>query len=228
MLADPVQLNSRLGTYTNFVNLLDLAAIAVPSGMRGDGLPSSLTLIAPAGADGLLAGLAAGVHARSGAPMGATGLTPPPAPQMAGRAPERIEIAVVGAHLSGLPLNGELKALGARFVREVETTADYRLYALPGTKPAKPGLLRVGEGEGAAIKVEIWSLDAAGFGAFVAAIPAAARHRHAGLADGARPRAFWSRRRRCRAPRTSPARRLAGLSGARLAFRTTRPLATAS
>ena len=170
VLADPLRLNARLGTYTNFVNLLDLAAIAIPSGMRGDGLPSSVTLIAPQGTDGLLATLAARIHAGSGAPMGATGLPAPPAPAP-GR-DGRIEIVAVGAHLTGLPLNRELTELGGRFVREVETTRDYRLYALPGTQPPKPGLLRVGDGEGVAIKAEIWSLDAAGFGAFVAKIPA--------------------------------------------------------
>ena len=170
VLADPVRLNSRLGTYTNFVNLLDLAAIAVPSGVRGDGLPSSVTLIAPAGTDGVIAALAAQIQARSGAPMGATGLAPPPAPAFGARA-DRIEIAVVGAHLTGLPLNRELTELGGRLVRATRTTPDYRLYALPGTVPAKPGLLRVGDGEGAAIEVEVWSLGVAEFGAFVSKIP---------------------------------------------------------
>jgi allophanate hydrolase len=189
VLADPVRLNSRLGTYTNFVNLLDLAAIAVPAGMRGDGLPSSVTFIGPAGADGRLAGMAAGVQARAGAPMGATGLMPPPVAALEA-APERIEIVAVGAHLTGLPLNRELTDLGARFVREVETTRDYRFYALPGTKPAKPGLLRVGEGEGGAIKAEIWSLDAAGFGALVAQIPPPLGVGTLRLADGASAKGF--------------------------------------
>jgi allophanate hydrolase len=162
--ADPVRLNSRLGTYTNFVNLLDLCAIAVPSTIRVDGLPSSVTLIAPAGADGLIAGIAGAIEARSGA-SGSP-------PQAASRVrTDRIEIAVVGAHLSGLPLNRELVDLGAAFSREVETTADYRLFALTGSNPPKPGLLRVGDGAGAAIKAEVWTLDRAGFGAFVAKIP---------------------------------------------------------
>lgn len=161
--ADPVRLNSRLGTYTNFVNLLDLCAIAVPAGVRGDGLPSSVTLIGPSGADGLLAGLAAGIEARSAA---STKAAAPGAPG------ERIEIAVLGAHLTGLPLNRELVDLGASFSREVETTPDYRLFVLPGAVPAKPGLLRVAEGAGSAIKAEIWTLDRAGFGEFVAKIPA--------------------------------------------------------
>ena len=189
VLADPVRLNSRLGAYTNFVNLLDLAAFAVPSGLRGDGLPSSLTFVARAGADGMLAGLAAAVQARSGAPMGATGLMPGPAPALA-PAPGRIELVVVGAHLTGLPLNRELTELGARFVREVETTRDYRFYALPGTVPPKPGLLRVGDGEGAAIKAEIWSLDAAGFGAFVAKIPPPLGVGTLRLADGGSAKGF--------------------------------------
>ncbi len=170
VLADPLRLNRQLGAFTNFVNLLDLAAIAVPSGMRDDGLPSSITLIGPNGADGLLATMGAQIHAQSGAPMGATGLTPGPAPTPAATN-GRIEIVAVGAHLTGLPLNRELTELGGRFVREVETTRDYRLYALPGTTPPKPGLLRVADGAGAAIQCEVWSLDAAGFGAFVAKIP---------------------------------------------------------
>jgi allophanate hydrolase len=168
VLADPVRLNSRLGIYTNFVNLLDLAAIAVPSGMRGDGLPSSLTLIAPNGTDGTLATLAAQIQAGSGATMGATGLAPPPAPEPVSG---RIEIVVVGAHLTGLPLNRELIELGGRLERATRTTSDYRLYALPGTVPPKPGLLRVGDGEGAAIEVEVWSLGGPAFGAFVSKVP---------------------------------------------------------
>jgi allophanate hydrolase len=154
--ADPIALNSNLGSYTNFVNLLDMAAIAVPSGRRGDGLPSSLTFIGKAGADGYLASIAAAV---AGQP--ATGPV---------RALGRIEIAVVGAHLSGLPLNHELVGLGGVFVRAAATTSDYSLYALPNTTPPKPGLLRTGAG--AAIAVEVWALDAAGFGEFVSRIPA--------------------------------------------------------
>ena len=171
--ADPVRLNSRLGTYTNFVNLLDLSAFATPSGMRRDGLPSSLTLIGPSGSDGLLAGIAAEVQSRCGAPMGTTGLAAPLPKAAPARAPAgRIAVAVVGAHLAGLPLNRELVELGGAFLREAETSADYRLYALPGAQPPKPGLLRVADGAGAAIKLELWTLDPSGFGAFVAKIHA--------------------------------------------------------
>jgi allophanate hydrolase len=189
--ADPIRLNSRLGTYTNFVNLLDLAAIACPSGMRDDGLPSSLTLIGPSGADGYLAGLAAEIQARSGVPMGATGLAvPPPAPMSAAPPSGRIALAVVGAHLAGLPLNPELVALGAAFLREAETTGDYRLYALPGSKPPKPGLLRVADGEGAPIRLELWTLDKAAFGAFVAGIPAPLGVGTIRLSDGSSAKGF--------------------------------------
>jgi allophanate hydrolase len=126
-----------------------------------------VTLIAPSGADGLIAGVAAAIHARS---VGET--ASPPLQTKTRPSSDRIEIAVVGAHLSGLPLNRELVELGACFAREVETTADYRLFALTGSNPAKPGLLQVGQGAGAAIKAEVWTLDPAGFGAFVARIPA--------------------------------------------------------
>jgi allophanate hydrolase len=191
VLADPVRLNSRLGTYTNFVNLLDLSAFATPSGMRGDGLPSSLTLIGPSGADGLLAGLAAAIQAKAGAPMGATGLSVPPLAAAAARAPQgRIAVAVVGAHLAGLPLNHELVELGAAFLSETETTNDYRLYVLPGSQPPKPGLLRVGDGAGAAIKLELWTLDPAGFGAFVAKIPAPLGIGTIRLGDGSKVKGF--------------------------------------
>ncbi len=173
--ADPVTLNSNLGTYTNFVNLLDLAAISVPAGMRSDGLPSSLTLIGRAGTDGTLASIAAAIegHAATGPVRAADG---------------RIELAVVGAHLTGLPLNKELLALNATFLRETTTTPDYALYALPNTTPPKPGLLRVASG--APIAVEIWSLDAKGFGEFVSKIPAPLGIGTLSFADGTSAKGF--------------------------------------
>ncbi len=176
--AEPIALNSNLGSYTNFVNLLDLAAIAVPTGTRSDGLRASLTLIGCAGSDGHLAGIAAMLEA---------GARPPLPLRAAG---DRIEIAVVGAHLSGLPLNAELLALGAGFLRAVETTRDYRLFALPGTIPPKPGLLRVAAGTGAAIATEIWALEPAAFGSFVARIPAPLGIGTLSLADGTSAKGF--------------------------------------
>lgn len=172
--ADPIALNSNLGSYTNFVNLLDLSAISVPSGMRGDGLPSSVTLIGKTSADGYLAGIARAVEG---------------APELAQKAaPGRIEVAVVGAHLSGLPLNHELTNLGGTFVRTDETAADYSLHAL-ATTPPKPGLVRVAEG-GSRIAVEVWSLDAEGFGRFVNGIPAPLSIGTVTLADGTTPKGF--------------------------------------
>lgn len=152
--ADPIALNSNLGSYTNFVNLLDLSAISVPAGMRSDGLPSSLTLIGRVGSDSHLAAIAEAIEgtAQTGPMRATTG---------------HIEIAVVGAHLSGLPLNHELTGAGGTFLRSVPTTPDYRFYALPNTTPPKPGLLRVAAGSGMAIATEVWSLDPAAFGLFV-------------------------------------------------------------
>jgi len=177
LAADPITLNSNLGSYTNFVNLLDLAALSVPTAARADGLRGSLTLIGRAGSDGYLAGIG----------MALTGeATSAPIRALA----DRIEIAVVGAHLSGLPLNGELTGLGGGFLRTATTTPDYRLYALPGTTPPKPGLLRVADGTGAGVATEIWSLDAASFGTFVAKIPAPLGIGTLRLADGSTAKGF--------------------------------------
>jgi allophanate hydrolase len=171
VLADPIQLNSRLGTYTNFVNLLDLAGLAVPASMRPDGIPFGVTLLAPGGHDALLASLGRVFHADTTLPMGATGRSQAPlASLVATPQAGEIALAVVGAHLSAMPLNGELKALGARFLESTRTAPDYRMFAL-ATQPPKPGLLRVAAGQGASIAVEIWALPADGFGRFVAAIP---------------------------------------------------------
>ncbi len=153
MLANPVRLNSQLGHYTNFVNLLDLSALAVPAGFRPDGLPFGVTFIAPAWTEPRLAELAATFLKTE---------TPP--------APTRIPLAVVGAHLRGEPLNAQLLALGARFIRATRTTPDYQLHALPDTDPEKPGLIR--RRPGTPIEVEIWDLAPAAFGTFVANIPA--------------------------------------------------------
>jgi allophanate hydrolase len=103
--------------------------------------------------------------------------------------PGRIALAVVGAHLAGLALNHELVELGGTFLREAETTADYRLFVLPGS-PSKPGLLRVANGEGVAIKAELWTLDPAGFGAFVAKVSAPLSIGTIRLADGSTVKGF--------------------------------------
>jgi allophanate hydrolase len=185
VLADPIQLNSRLGTYTNFVNLLELCGLAVPAAMHADGTPFGITLLAPAGHDAALASIGRVFHAATGLPLGALGCAQPPlvglsvAP-VAGEIP----IAVVGAHLAGMPLNGELKSLGARLIEATLTAPDYRLYALAGARPGKPGLLRIGSGAGARIEIEIWALPAEHFGRFIAAVPAPLSIGTIGLADG--------------------------------------------
>ncbi|SFV13650.1 allophanate hydrolase [Methylobacterium sp. 174MFSha1.1] len=192
LAADPVGPNAELGTYTNFVNLLDLCALAVPGHPRADGGPAGVTLIAPAGRDATLISLGDALHRAGGTPMGATGARLPPAPEP--RPPlamgDEIELVVVGAHLSGLPLNGELAALGARLLRAVETAPDYRLYALPGAGPRRPGLVRVAAGTGTAIATEVWALTPEAFGRFVAAIPAPLGIGTLRLSDGTAPKGF--------------------------------------
>jgi allophanate hydrolase len=183
VLADPIGLNSRLGTYTNFVNLLDLCALAVPASMQAT--PFGITLLAQAGNDATLASLGRVFHAGTGLPLGATGTAQPAlAPLPNEPAAGEIAIAVVGAHLTGMPLNGELKSFGARFLERTMTTADYRLFLLPGTAPAKPGLLRVGVDAGVAVDVEIWTMPAEQFGRFVASIPAPLSIGTLTIADG--------------------------------------------
>ncbi len=169
--ADPIGPNSKLGTYTNFVNLLGLCGIAVPTGTRSDGRPASLTVLARAGQDGLTAALASRLHRRAGVSLGATGWTLPaePVPATVPQAGE-IAVAAVGAHMSGLPLNGELTRLGGRFLSTARTAPGYRLYSLAGGPPFRPGLVR--SADGAAIELEIWALPSATFGDFLRGIPA--------------------------------------------------------
>ncbi|WP_349435506.1 allophanate hydrolase [Pararhizobium sp. A13] len=187
--AEPIRENSRLGTYTNFVNLLDMCGIAVPTGKRKDGLPSSVTLLAASGKDGLTARLARDIHALSGMTLGATGWRLPAAPApLEPLESGPIDLAVVGAHLSGMPLNGQLRALGARFSRVARTTNAYRLYALAGQTPPKPGLIRENAGE--AIDLEIWKLMPEAFGLFVAAIPSPLGIGTIQLSDGTSVKGF--------------------------------------
>ncbi len=187
--ADPIGPNSALGTYTNFVNLLDLCALSVPGPFRDDGFPGGTTLIAPAGRDGFLASLGAELHRAAAVPLGATGRPLPPQAKPETMPQDGIEIVVIGAHLSGMPLNRDLVALGGTFRRAIDTAPDYRLYALPGGPPARPGLVRVAEG-GAAIAAEAWSLPPAGFGRFVDTIPAPLGIGRVRLADGTAPAGF--------------------------------------
>ena len=191
MLADPVVLNRNLGAYTNFVNLLDYAAISVPSSLRPDGLPFGITLIGPCGSDWQLADLGQRYHHATGLALGATGAPlPPPAPIAALQPAATVDVVVVGAHLSGLPLNGQLTERGAVLLRAGETVPDYRLFALPGTVPPKPGLLRVAPGQGARIAVEVWRMPATAYGSFVALIPPPLGIGTLQLADGSALQGF--------------------------------------
>jgi allophanate hydrolase len=195
VLADPIGLNSRLGTYTNFVNLLDLCGLAVPAALHDGGAagtagatgatPFGITLLAPGGNDGLLAAIGRQFHADTALPLGALGRKQPELAALAAPlADGAVPLAVVGAHLSGMPLNGELRSHRATFVEATATAPDYRLYALPGTTPPKPGLLRVAEGQGAAIAVEVWAMPAEPFGRFTAAVPPPLSIGSLRLADG--------------------------------------------
>jgi allophanate hydrolase len=168
--AEPVLLNSRLGHYTNFVNLLDLAAVAVPAGFTPAGLPFGVSLIAPAFEDEDLLRLAASLHRAAGGRLGVSdaAVSVEPLPGLVADA-GLIDLAVCGAHMAGLPLNGQLTSRGAWLVAATRTTPEYRLYALPGGPPKRPGLVRTGDG--AAIEVEVWRMPAERFGDFVAGIP---------------------------------------------------------
>ena len=172
LLADPIQLNSRLGIYTNFTNLLNLCALALPSALTADRKPYGVTLLAPSGCDAMLAGIGREFHAHSKLPLGALDMPQPPLVPLAKHGnPGDVTVAVVGAHLSGMPLNDELCRLNAKLLAITTTSADYRLFELSGTRPPKPGLLRVAPGSGKAIEVELWALSIEAFGRFVADVP---------------------------------------------------------
>ncbi|MFJ3461089.1 allophanate hydrolase [Achromobacter spanius] len=180
--ADPVTLNSRLGVYTNFANLADLSALAVPAGMRADGLPSGITLIGLAWQDRALAQFGRQWQARRGLPLGATGMPLPPLATDGAASADTVRVAVVGAHLTGMPLNHQLTSRHAVFVEKTATAGDYRLFALANTTPPKPGLVKMESG--AAIEVELWDVPVTAFGAFVAEIPAPLGIGTLELADG--------------------------------------------
>jgi allophanate hydrolase len=184
VVANPREYNSNLGIYSTFANLLDLAAIAVPNGFRSDGIPSGITFFGPSASEPVLVAVADGYHQAVGGTVGATGheLASVQASPIRHDPADRDEdshdrtfgdrrnLVVVGAHLSGQPLNHQLVGLGGTLVSAGRTAPRYRLYALRGTVPPKPGLERVREG-GCAVEVEVWSLDVCAFGAFVSGVP---------------------------------------------------------
>ncbi|WNN70937.1 allophanate hydrolase [Kluyvera cryocrescens] len=169
MKQEPIRFNSQFGTYTNFTNLADLSALALPAPLRDDGLPAGITLIAPAWHDRALADFGLRWQQQLALPLGATGL-PFTAHATLAPSPHHVRVAVVGAHLRGMPLNFQLTTRDAAFVEATHTAPHYRLYALANTQPQKPGIAR--DTAGAAIEVELWDIPLARFGEFVAEIPA--------------------------------------------------------
>jgi allophanate hydrolase len=221
--ADPLRLNTQLGIYTNFMNLLDLAAVAVPAGFTAAGLPFGVTLAGPAWSDFELLRLAARLQ-RCGAPrLGALPLPLGAAPEFDWNAvtaanptsvalndatsKRAVALAVCGAHMQGLPLNHQLLERGAVRLERTVTAPEYRLYALPGGPPARPGLVRV-LADGAAIAVEVWSLPAAAVGSFIAGIPAPLAIGKITLADGRTVSGFL-----CEAYAVSEARDITAFGG---------------
>ena len=189
MQADPVALNRNLGAYTNFVNLLDYAAISVPSSIRADGLPFGITLIGPCGSDWQLADLGQRYHHATGLTQGATHVPLPPAMDIPGlRKDATVKVVVVGAHLSGMPLNSQLTERGATLAAQTETAPDYKLFALPGTVPPKPGLARVAADAppetGHSIELEVYAVPLSQVGSFLALIPSPLGLGSVELADG--------------------------------------------
>ncbi|MGV8832249.1 MAG: allophanate hydrolase [Devosia sp.] len=174
MQADPITRNSHFGRYTNFVNLLDCTAIAIPAGFdSADHLPGGITLIAPAFTDDALAPLADALHRLGARGMGRDKTVALPQASIVPAAQDdMLTMVVVGAHLSGMPLNHELTGPGGRLIKQCRTAGDYRLFALPNTTPAKPGLVREPGFAGTGLEVEVWALPADALGRFVARIPA--------------------------------------------------------
>ncbi len=183
LLADPIQLNTNLGHYTNFMNLLDCAGVALPVGFLGNGLPWGVTAFAPAGGDRALLRLAGHYLSDNALPLGATGLERRAEALAPAPSPDWIPVVVCGAHLSGFPLNHQLTSRRARLMQATTSAPSYKLYALAGGPPFRPGMVRVAEG-GAAIEVEVWGVPAAEFGSFVAGIPAPLGIGKVELADG--------------------------------------------
>ncbi len=206
MLADPIKLNTALGYYTNYVNLLDLSAVAVPAGMQGDGLAFGVTLLAPAWHEEALCSLADLLHRSQDLALGATQIKLSATPKFVPTASGLIQVAVCGAHMSGLPLNKELTERGGRLVRACRTAANYRLFALPGGPPERPGLLRADSG--AAIEVEVWEVPVVSFGSFVGGVPAPLAIGTVELEDGLRVKSFL-----CEAHATKGARDITEFGG---------------
>ena len=183
MLDEPILRNSQLGYYTNFMNLLDLAAVAVPTQIATNGLPFGVTLVGPTFSDRALLSIAKRMSKYFDLPLGASSFKPEhlPAPEIGST--DYIDVLVCGAHLQGLPLNWQLQERGAILQAKTQTAPIYRMYALAGGPPFRPGLILDKE-QGAAIEVEIWSMPADQFGSFVSGIPAPLGIGKVQIADG--------------------------------------------
>jgi len=188
----PIERNSHLGHYTNFVNLLDLSAVAVPAGFRVDGLPFGVSLIGEAFKDASLLVLADRLHRALGATLGGSDRKLSEAAKLFGAVPPPgcLLMAVVGAHLAGQPLNWQLTQRKGRLVRTCRTHPDYKFYALKGTVPAKPGLVRVPGYDGPGIEVEVWALPAETVGSFVEGVPPPLAIGTLRLEDGSQVKGF--------------------------------------
>ncbi len=211
---EPVLYNSHLGHYTNFVNFFGLSALAVPAGFRPDGMPFGITLISNANAERALLAFGARWQRAVPLPLGKTTSHLPPPERDPVVVEDRVPVAVVGAHMSGLPLNGQLLALGGRLEKAARTAPVYRFYALPGGPPHRPGLVRVAEG-GGEIELEVWSLPAEKIGALLRQIPAPLGLGSVSLADGTSVPGFL-----CEAHATTAAKDITSLGGWRAYVRT--------
>lgn len=176
----PIALNSNLGRYTNFVNLLDMAAVAVPAGARANATGFGITLLGPAHTDLALMELARDY-------LAATDLPPPPSLDLGDRM-DTVKLAVVGAHLEGMPLHWQLTSRSASFVGADTTAPHYRLYAMADSVPPKPALVHAADG--AAIAVEVYELGLAAFGSFVAEVPPPLAIGTVTLSDGSSVKGF--------------------------------------
>lgn len=180
--AEPVKRNSDLGYYTNFMNMLDYAAVAVPAGFMANGLPWGVTLFGRAFTDQYLLGLADALQRQHGLLLSGERTLESPAPATLARH-DRARVVVCGAHLDGLPLNWQLRQRGGRLLEATQSSPDYRLYALAGGPVQRPGMVRVAEG-GASIAVEVWELPSSELGSFLTGIPAPLGLGKVQLADG--------------------------------------------
>jgi allophanate hydrolase len=163
--ADPLGPNRRLGTFTNFANLCDMAGFAVPIGFAPNGTPIGGVLLGPAWSEGRLAPLADALHRQFASTVGATGQPLPPQAGPDPLAPDETALFCIGAHMSGLPLNHQVTSLGGRLLREARTQPGYRLFAMGN----RPGMVRAADG--AAIAGEVWALPTSTIGVLLAQVP---------------------------------------------------------